>query len=757
VAHYQHARLVIKGVWGDVRKALRIASNSPQALQAAQKRGGLRSLRVFGDFSTKDENSKEVLPVGLDFSLSFGDSDSYNTLDQYSFDAVAATYLHEYPNAFDSGGGMGYVNQGTPTTPHFFRTAAQEDGGFPLLENAAFAIRVFIPKTDQKAVFTLARWGSWQIQLIHGSPHIMRLKAAWTQTAENALITLLNNDSPTAAQQDDIDDARANLYEDYTSLSKFGSGNDWFNQVRLLAIFPEPHGIIRLWDGRNWEKMQWTAQLKKRAVTTLWKAGKVTVGTSGPTIYWQFGYPSFAPKGTLLFKPYSTPTWMDEGTVFTYSQVSTFNQTYGGTPDGTDISFGNAVNPGRSNVYAIFTTSNTRYTPFLYAFDALVPAGTRTGSTSTSWDSDDYLDADDNPPILDIQPQHEGEGRRKIFNIAVMDVEGQVFATLGANYDSGQWHVFDYYEGGTRIIHNGLITDAKLGDMIDSAYNQLRSAVASGASIVTLTACNAWAYLDQHVLIEEPKGDGFTEAAHIRSILNLTGTPSGEYSGVSASDGRACGAARAGEDWVTFPKCGARSGDYLRERLQRRSKKSGSLYVLDHGDGWTYAPRSTSLLQIDGHDAEFSSTRTVDVNSYPGRFAILDWIDLEWNLADYANEIYVIGGEDENGEKIVQVSRLNGGINLISALPGLVYAGMPVRTVLEAGDSRTAVDVALDRRSAAETLFQPPVYRAIETFYHSGLFPGALITVDGSNARVVRLSDGSWQEDRMAFVVRMKV
>ncbi len=746
MAAYQNARLEILGFWGEVRKALSIGHTSKSALLKAQKRGDLRNLILLGDQAgTQDDENKNLLPVVLNFRLFF--PDGYN--DKSNWDVItsgASTYFDQFPNVSGfSGTGLGYERTGS--APILFRSQAPSIGGFPLLQNCGFAVRCLIPKPAAFAVYTLARWDQWQLQLIDGSLHIMRLAPAWTQTDEDALHALQAMDNPTTLQQAQINTYLSSLYKDYTHLSGFGGKNEWYGVARMIMLLPEPRGIVHIWDGARWGMARHSDILKTRQNGVLWYDSRLSVLSSGNTLYWQAGYPVFDNEGLLRMPQFKTPSWMDGTTTINYTATysAAFNSS---TLSGTDIQYAASIGSFWSYFYATFSTTNNRYTPFLYSLNAYVPAGDRVGSTATAWDSDN---PDYNSPILDVQPQFEGEMTGRSFTVVVRDVGGGVFEDLGGNYDSGAWRMCNYYEGGNRIIHHGIVRRAEFGDMRNTQYNQVRRDVASAESVVTLEVCSQEALMKVWPITEEPIGDYQRVGGHARQIINLIGTPTSEYSGVDASEGHRCPSAIAGENFRTRPGAGTFAMDYLRDFIE----ENGNGRFIYHGDGWSLDYRPTALFSIDGHAANFTSDAAAnDPRSYPGRFAILRRLRLTFDWDDYGNVFIVVGDEDADGDRLCQIARIATAITAQTVIPRRNFVGFPKQIYRQNNSWATDVDVAIARRSLQLTFGLPPRFGAFETYYHSGLVPGFRITADGTPARVFRAPDGSWAEDKMIVIYR---
>ena len=767
-------RLVLKGFWGKVRRQLPMAQMSRDALLRAQKRGdgsSLRSVILVGhsrkdlqvSFDSGDE--KNTLPVCLAWNRIYF-SDLLNTSASWTQTIGENGYLKDFPNCFESNtGGVGHAR--AENNAAFYKSNAAGSGlasaGFPMLMNAPFAMRFLIPEPPDTVafpVFTLARWGlagdtdlnrasdgRWQLQIIKGSLHIMRLKDSWTQGAENTLHALEAALNPTTAQQTQIENARAALYLDYTHLD-FGSSNDFYSKTRLLLLIPEPRGVINIWDGGKWAQVRHSAILKTRKSGIVWDASRVEVGTNGGAFFWQFGYPQFAPTGKLYLPPMRTQYWQDSYTLTNYNAIHA--QGAAEKLPGTAMAYNTEVGYTWAYFVASFSTTDNRYTPFLYGLNAVIPAGTRQGSTETYWDSDDHL-ISGQTPILDVQPGSEDEFAPRVYTLLISDESGRSFQNFGVgNYDSGQFRVCDYYEDNQKLISNGIVRLAKVGDLRTTIYNQVRGEVATGGTTVTMEICSQEAVLESWTMIEDPIGDFLKTNNYIRQVISLAGIPAGEYSEIPANSGRLCPSAIAGETWASRASRGATTGSYLKDFCI----SEGMGRVARHlGSGWTYAARGTSVATIEGYPAEFSS-EVNDPRSYPGRFAILQWLELTFELRDYFNEFLLEGADDSEGKPISLRWELSGGLVATSQIPAKVFTGTP-RLFYQKNDGwRTMDDLIWARRSIMMHYGLPPRWSVFETYYHRGLTTGLTIRVNGTKCRAVRVGDGSWAEDKMIIAYR---
>src|SRR5690606_36481645 len=127
-----------------------------------------------------------------------------------------------------------------------------------------------------------------------------------------------------------------------------------------------------------------------RAEGIVYPSTPITLRSNGGAFMWQAGHPEFSPEG-----------WNDIRYYYPGNVLSLGTMTHAGLNSllpGTDVIYEDLAENQDGNEYAAWgrvrvkaTTTDTRFTPFIYSAQANLMAGEREGQGSNGvWDSDDY-------------------------------------------------------------------------------------------------------------------------------------------------------------------------------------------------------------------------------------------------------------------------------------------------------------------------------------------------------------------------------
>jgi hypothetical protein len=620
--------------------------------------------------------------------------------------------------------------------------------------NDGFSFRAFIYKPDTELPVWTARWDRWQFQIKNGKAFVMKQATGWSQSLEDAYNLLLAIEEPTPEEIETIDTTASTLYEVKESLSLEPGGDGWYGTAFTLTFLAEPRGAVTIFlgEGARWqeETIEVPAVLATRQPGTIWSSGPLNILSSTGAWFIEAGYPLFGPVGKLKDGPYLHPVTVDwqaaETSVLadkssdTDVQVVILDEPYNDTHE-------------NSTIVVELTTTDPRKTPYLYAADVLIePLPLPVPGGEAVFNSADVTL--DTGPIIDIQPQLEGDMRRSQATVLMRDVDGRTFAPLGNRYEALENRNVQIKVAGTTTLSRGIAKTVQLANMAKVEENLLRSAVTRPDTQITLNVCDLWCILEETLLYERAIiGDGLKLGALIRRALKFAGMTDSQLADVSATDGYTLPTAAFGEDYAHASSDGQSVADYLREKIDRYGM-GWILWQKSDSEGWKFAKRNTTIVQIGGHNAAFVSGGGRSATTYPGRFAILSPLDHLREFDDFYNYFIVVGATGANGKRIIHHEAVWESITS----PGLVQARNFIGRIKQYPvvideNIRTQSEAIWVGRSLKERYSQPGRYYSFETYYHIGLFPGDRVTVDAIPCCVKRLA-GSIKQDRMQLTVQ---
>jgi len=179
--------------------------------------------------------------------------------------------------------------------------------------NGAHSIDFFIPKPDESAAYPIwiFRWGGgdarWSLEVTKGAGRIVRLLPTWNAFDEGALWLMRALESPTAAQQTQMQAYEKALCADDQSLSLSGS-DEWYGAGHEISFIPGAAGgfTARIEGGESVEVEN--SALKKIAeqrgpndtrLLACWPLSYAEIGSNGGPYGWRVGAPSFAASGYI--------------------------------------------------------------------------------------------------------------------------------------------------------------------------------------------------------------------------------------------------------------------------------------------------------------------------------------------------------------------------------------------------------------------------------------------------------------------------
>lgn len=780
-------RLVAKPRWGTVRPAYSQSLTSDEAIRRAKKANGLKGVRLIypdkaGSESGFEGDDSKCRPIGLQRELYFPETYNKKT-GQWRMAVGSADDLQEYPEEFD-GPGLGYINHRksdgmthravivSQQCTAFDGTELVGSGGFPFLENAPWAIEFYLPKPikDDKCPVWQARWpGStvgkkkfpgWQLQVVKGQAEICllapKIKDApgWTEAREDALFDLLAIENPTSGNQEDIDEIRAEIYTVRQSISFTG---DWYNTIRRLEFYPEERGVLNITDGAQTMTVVHPEIAKARKDYPLWNAGPLYLITNGPAYFYRAGFPWFLTAGTIGYGRTKSRPWSGSLPLMQFTVLKDVSG------PGTSVTFANHVYESipqedadeivvSSEVKGELATTHRRYTPYVYAAHSFIPASERSGGEGVVFDSGDeeFADAAGIGPVIDCIPHFEN-GRRTSYTLRVRDSFGQTFTGLGFNYDTLEGCMCNLFLDGDQVMGDALIQTVRLIEMASGEYNKTRQEVTHAWTQVEFEIADQNAIVDEHLVKEDPVGDKQDLNNFNKKLLNLVGVKSSKIS--IASGGRLNPTARPGEDWATRPQKACSLGDYMRRHNEKHGM--GSMPAIGVDGIWRMIDRPTTIATIDGHEAHFSSHPADNSrSSYPGRFAVLAPLEGVRDVTEFFNLFRIEGGEDSEGVPLVATWEIPGSAVILGNPTSRSLIGRVREYIVNDSGLRTLDDVLWVRRSLILQYGDHPRFYCFKTFYHKNLFPGDLITVDGTLCRIWRIPGGSARDDSMNLVCR---
>lgn len=761
------SRLQVGQYWGINTPALSFALTGPAMLKEAIKQNNVvnvAAVRARPD-DMPDKDSIAVHPLSLAWSRVY--DVNANSKANWTDAVNNLEYFDELSKA---------TPDGVPVLAHTAQATSSYVSNpttYKILQNGGFCVRFQLQEIKREAneqleldYFQIA-WGitgvgsRWQFVICNDKPAIMRLAPTWTQGDEDNYHLLLMIKSPTAEQETQIETLRKQLYVDYKTVSlnkDYQGGRE--SDVYELTFLPEPLGKVSIYQGLTFvDEANDSSILSTRRAGILWGESAISIRRNEGHFAWQVGWPEFATTGTLTF-PYR---------IGRYDALPQFN-IIADAPAGTSVTPSNTEDAVATPVWAYLvltlSTTNNRITPFLYAAHAHIPASLRTMDPTVWLDTDLMSTA----PIKNSQPQFDGENRRAQFTVALRDINGTTFGSPDGDtkfhHDTTENRIANHWIGGAAVLTQGIVKAATAVDMAQSTDGAVRSTITHPWSGADLVLCDQWALLEEYELYEgELVGDGMAVGAFIKRGLRLAGI--GHASEVAnITDGPLLPSAAIGETWAVM--CGSSTlADYLIQIVERYGM--GRQLWIDGSGVWHFGYRSTAMATVGGFAAHFtSSAELIAGSTYPGRFSMLQPLDLITDTGEFYNVIPVIGAT--LGNRVTNPTASSGyteepiagmWIDWKSIIPGAVtrpknFIGRPRRMtpVIDNG-LRTMADIDRVTRSLWLKYGRSFRYIGFDTFFHYGLFVGSRITCDGVPCEIIRVSGADIANDKMYIMAKV--
>lgn len=725
--------------WGTNTPALPLTLNSGPLFENAKRYGTLTNLREVREASNPDQAAPLALSTRLVFPEAHASLDKW--LDQT---ANSGAYLDVWERGYSDTPVMGHFSN----EPAQYMSVADSDSGILIPENTGHAIRLFLHEPGEGAHTFVYRYARAQFVLGGGTPRFMWLSDEWTQTKEDALLAILEQGEITESEQEDADELTAEIYRDYSEID-LGIA-DLYNKWFALEFEAEDGGYARvgLPGGRS-VTIPKTEVLTTRRAGVLWEESPITIKSNRGQFFWQTGYPEHPLTGDMKLR-------------FKYSG-SMAGVAYNGNwhkPAGTNITFSHDyLDSVWSEITIHFSTTNPRRTPFLYAAQAFIDAGQRSGGDCSGGNI--VLDvADTGNPATDVITEmnisQEGDFRRLQIDFEVVDESGTTFDALpGIHYQIGEHRTGNAYVGTTRLIKNGIVTPTQWQDLRAFTSNMARSQVTWPSTRGSFTMHDQWFLLEEYLLEGgELVGDGLYLGDIFRRGLRLLGIPYARMVNVVAGSGPYITPAALGEPWAEVNQEGSLA-DHFRYLLERYA--FGDKLWVDNNSDWWYDAPSTSVVTLHGHPVEFSSDLArYDPDSYPGRYVILEELDASRTIEEFFNHYKGIGsnGYHDGAEPLVRTSTIHESISVLEGQPGPKFMGRVRKMQPLSGDWRSVGDLNYGLRSAKAMHGGIPNFRAFLTHFIPGLFVAHRVRVDGIFSGVRRIEDAPAHEDEMVLVTQ---
>ncbi len=766
---------------------------------AAKKRGkvrGLQALRGFEQFQElgTDPDAALILDYGLIWPLLWNFTTAWS--------GTGKAYLEQTLNAFEGNKpGLSYYRRK-------LNEKAQIASSFSLVENQPWAIRFFIFNPEKETDITKAqpknrhrvRFGGgtalWQLTICDGSFELARLSEHWNQEQQSALDVLEDKEEPTLEDAEAIAAIRGPvrreaggiyspdaIFESVDSLSLGSPKETQLGKFYEFTILPEPRGRLNvILTGSKAEFVEVPQVLAAAKSGTVTGAGPLQIWTSGAPYLAQIGRPAFRATGELITGPFrktgNTLSDFEINNSGDSAHVSVEDgDPYNATLVGTDIyTSARALDSVWFEFATKLSTTDNRFTPFLYSLQTYYPAQPRPFSNDVGWDSNNHLD-DGHPPIEEIEWSCDGANRASTATVTIIDAQGRALAGLtGPNTPALENRLghLDYgplLSGLTPLLRRALIVDSQLSAMASADSSLSRAIATTPETQLVVTLADLWALLDE-IPAAAIKGDGKYLGAVVRSVLEDAGFTTAEMTGVSSTFGRILPRAALGESDCIIPGNGESCGDYLRRLLDRWGM--GATLVHNENGVWRLSMPSTALRSVTLYESGFTepgdpNSGTVEIEktvnlefssdttrhnseTYPGRLAILGPLDLARDFKDFFNDFVVIGAiNPATGQRFSarytndpSVKNLNS-INHIGRLK-----------TLEVRDDgiRNEDDLKYVIRSLIERHGKPGRFCTFETYFHPFLYPDDRILIDGATWILKALNGGSLARDAMSVTAQ---
>lgn len=798
----QFAQLIAGGYVGvPARPPFLFNLTEKKLFDAAKKRGKFRNLVALRGFEQFQETGNDpdaaiILKYSLVWPL------LWNLTTQYTGSAVA--FAESAPNQF---GGNKY---GISYYRRKLNTPALLSSKFALLPNHPLAFRAFLFNPEKEVDYTKVqprtrfrvRFGGgamrWQLTISDGSFELARLSDKWSEAQQGALDALEDKEMLTLAETDQASEIRGPIrreaggiysenaiFESVDNLSLGAPAEHQLGKFYEITIIPEPRGRMNLiLSGAKAQFVEVPQVLAGGVSEVVSGAGPVQVWTSGAPYLFQMGRPSFEIKGELLTGPFrKTGNTLNDFISKTSGDSGHLNaagEPFNATLPGTDLSTiarglktADGVNEADwFEFVTTLTTSDNRFTPFLYALQTRYPAQPRPYSNAVVWNSNDHLDSAGNPPILNIEWNCDAANRRSSAVVTLRDVSGTTFNSLpGGGIPALENRLVSLkygptLGGQTPLLGRALVTKAQLSNMASANANLSRFLATMPGTQIVLDISDAWALLDE-ILAIALELDGMRLGKAIRTVLFNAGFSEVELAGISETFGRILPRAALGQRDCILPSQGQTVGEFVRQLLDRWGMGAGLVH--DENGVWQLGNRSTSLRSVtiyesgfadpsDPNSGTFESQKTVNLEfsssaarnnnrTYPGRLAILSPLDLSRDFDDFFNDFIIVGAFDPlTGQRFSTRQTLEESVHDENSLNHL---GRLKTMVVYDDGIRNEDDLEWVKRSLIERYGQPGRFATFETYFHPFLYPDDRILIDGATWILKRLEGGSLARDRM--------
>jgi|GEM_PF-4593072 len=632
-------------------------------------------------------------------------------------------------------------------------TEQQFPGTVALAENQPFYISYLAfrntAEADQAEDVRIG-FGKWRLLFFNGAAYLAYINENWTLTKERtALFGNQELQGPREYNGEDVSNATA-IYDVFQSLNT----NDDTQAATTggytyLWIIPQPGLGVYVATGKNpfgtkKQNVELVELPERLQSDVIYPAGVMNV-YARQTPFIINGRPLKFENTVLVAGPYSNGAINDLVGDITWN----INKN---TPAGTSVTAEETSIGFTSFGIKLFlnTDDDGIYTPFIYRVSASNPGGTYDNITGEGYDSSEDMDAQGNPPVMDISMTCDGEMRRHQYEVSIRQA-GNVLAQLSQKAGLLENQLCDLTMGLSLAQQNPIITGGiiqpcgafNVGGMTEDGFKnwtELRAVVN-----------DKWKIAEDQIIGKVLPGDGMRLGKYIKYVLNTLGFAASEIS-ISDDTGITLPQAMFGESPCVIPYDMTSGADYLRDLMDYYGFDL-TLYVGADGK-WYLQPVSQNLATVGGESAQFSSSATRNSSTtYPGRLAILGMNGPDWirDSSEFYNAISVEGGE-------VRGNRL--GARYIDqrsiydpTAPNFIGRFKPYPTVRN--DAWRTQDVVLMvtrslamRYAISSRLFQ------FETYFHIELFTNDQIELDGVRCRIKCINSATIANDRMSITAQ---
>ena len=292
-------------------------------------------------------------------------------------------------------------------------------------------------------------------------------------------------------------------------------------------------------------------------------------------------------------------------------------------------------------------------------------------------------------------------------------------------------------EVGGQSFMKGTVTSVKVVNASNLGSDLIPRFISLPDTELLVGMADGWEILNTTECEPPPIGDNWPLGTHAREYLALAGFTTAQMAGVPET-GRRIARAALGEDWASRVDGETMCGDALRT-LSSATVWGGCFIKTATASGTWPNPRRWQR--------GFSSSRTPDIHSEPGRLGIFRDIDITYDTYDFFNHILVFGGErGEITDEWTDYASIN---NPLSPK----FVGRKKTKRIRNSGLRTQDDVNYAMASAKWRYGRGGRRGEYETFFHKRFLAGQRIPHDGVLWEIEGLSGGSWAKDQARFSV----